>query len=227
MVDKKRIVMIHALAESVPPTKLAFQEAFPEAELVNLLDEGLFLDFEDRVTPKLRRRMSQLICYCAEYGADAIGLACSVFAPVVETAKDLVDIPVISSYSPVMEEAVRCGSRIGIIASVPATLRDAEYYLRCAGAAHGISVEPKCHLAEDLIPVMRAEGEAGFRRRLAEEVRKLDSDVDAVLLSQFSMAVAWEEMKAVASVPVLSAPHSSARRLKELVWPAAVGPATG
>ncbi len=33
-----RVVMIHAVEESMPPTKLAFQEVFPEAELVNLLD---------------------------------------------------------------------------------------------------------------------------------------------------------------------------------------------
>ena len=70
-----RIVMIHAVAESIPPVKLAFDEIFPEAQVVNLLDEGLLLDFEDRLTPKLRRRMSQVICYSAEHGADAVGLA--------------------------------------------------------------------------------------------------------------------------------------------------------
>jgi len=37
-----RIVMIHALSESLPPVQLAFREVFPEAEVVNLLDEGLF-----------------------------------------------------------------------------------------------------------------------------------------------------------------------------------------
>ena len=76
-----RIVMIHALAESVPPVRVAFKEVFPEAEVINLLDEGLFIDFEGQITPKLRRRVSQLICYCEEYRADAIGLACSVYAP--------------------------------------------------------------------------------------------------------------------------------------------------
>ena len=35
-----RVVMIHALAESIPPVKLAFMEEFPEAEVINLLDEG-------------------------------------------------------------------------------------------------------------------------------------------------------------------------------------------
>ena len=125
-----RITMIHALAESIPPTRSAFREIYQEAELINLLDEGLFLDFDGHLTAQLRRRMCQVICYCAEHGADAIGLACSVYAPVVEMASALIDVPVVSSYGPVMNEAVAIGSRIGIIASVPATLRDAEHYLR-------------------------------------------------------------------------------------------------
>ena len=63
--------MIHALGESIVPAKLAFQEEFPEAELVNVMDEGLFIDFDMQITPKLRRRMSELICYCAEHGSSA------------------------------------------------------------------------------------------------------------------------------------------------------------
>ena len=53
-----RIVMIHALPESIPPVKLAFQDIFPEAQVINLFDEGLFIDFKERLTPNLRRRMT-------------------------------------------------------------------------------------------------------------------------------------------------------------------------
>ena len=61
-----RVVMIHALAESVPPVRVAFKEVFPEAEVINLLNGGLFIDFAGQITPTLRRRISQLICYCEE-----------------------------------------------------------------------------------------------------------------------------------------------------------------
>lgn len=218
-----RIVMIHALAESVPPVKIAFGEVFPEAEVINLLDEALFIDFKGQITPQLRRRMSQLICYCEEYGADAIGLACSVYAPVVETARDLVDVPLVSSYSPVMEEAVRAGRRIGIIASVEATLRDSEYYLYRAANEQGREIETELCFAEELMPLYRREGEEAFNTRLEELVMDLAKRVDAVLLGQFSMATALKRLQAICPVPVLSGPHSSANKLKELlsvpVWP--------
>jgi Asp/Glu/hydantoin racemase len=212
-----RVVMIHAVAESMLPSKLAFQEVFPEAELVSLLDDGLFLDFGDQLTPPLRRRMTQLICYSAEHGAQAIGLACSVYTPLVEMVRVVVDVPVVSSYGPVMAEAVQAGQRVGLIAAVPATLRDSEYFLRQAAREQGMQVEAYPRLAEGLMAVKRHEGEAAFWRRLTEEVDKLAPHVDAVLLTQFSMASALSHLRSISSVPVLSAPHSSARCLKELL----------
>lgn len=212
-----RVAMIHALGESVAPVKMAFQEEFPEAELVNVLDEGLFIDFDMHITPQLRRRMSQLICYCAEHGADAVALACSVYAPVVESARDLVDIPVLSSYDAVMDAAVACGTRIGIISSVPATVRDSEFYLRKAAEKRGKSVEPVPYLDVGMMQVLRTDGEPAFHRRLAEEAQRMAPDVDALLLSQFSMATALPYLRKVTPVPVLSAPHSAAHRLRELL----------
>ena len=212
-----RVTMIHALAESIPPVRLAFSEEFPEAEVINVLDEGLLIDFNGQLTPHLRRRMSNLICYCQDNKADAIGLACSVYAPVVDAAKDLVDVPLVSSYGPVMADAVAAGPRVGLIASVAATVRDSEHYLRLAAKEAGKVVEPHLCLAEDLIPVMRAEGQPGLERRLEEEVMKLAPDVDVVLLTQFSFAAALAHLQKVSPVPVLSAPHSSARALKRLL----------
>ena len=212
-----RVTMIHAIPESIPPVRLAFSEEFPEAEVVNVLDEGLLIDFDDNLTPNLRRRMSNLIGYCQDNKADAIGLACSVYAPVVDSAKELVNVPLVSSYGPVMAEAVAAGARIGLIASVVATMRDSEYYLRLAAEEAGKVIEPHLCLAEDLIAVMRAEGQQGLERRLEEEVLKLAPDVDVVLLAQFSFAAALAHLKKISPVPVLSAPHSSARTLKKLL----------
>ena len=108
-----RVVVIHALAESIPPVKTAFSQVFPETEVINLMDEGLLIDFDDTLTPKLIRRMSRLVEYSADHGANAVALACSVYAPAVDTIKQLVDIPLVSSYGPVMADAVASGPRWG------------------------------------------------------------------------------------------------------------------
>ena len=212
-----RVTMIHAVTESILPVRLAFRDEFPEAEVINVLDEGLLFDFDNQITPQLRRRMSNLIGYCQDNHADAIGLACSVYAPVVDSARNLVNVPLVSSYGPVMSDAVAAGPRVGMIASVAATILDSEYYLRLAAEEAGKPVEPVLCLAEDLIAVMRTEGQSGLERRLEEEVMKLAPDVDVVLLTQFSFAAALAHLQIVSPVPVLSAPHSSARTLKRLL----------
>ncbi len=212
-----RVTMIHAIAESIPPVRLAFDEEFPEAEVINVLDESLLVDFDDQLTPDLRRRITNIIGYCQDNKADAIGLACSVYAPVVESAKDLVHVPLVSSYGPVMADAVTAGPRIGLIASVASTMQDSKYYLHLAADEAGVEIEPQLCLAEDLITVMRAEGQSGLERRLEEEVLKIASKVDVVLLTQFSFAAALAHLEKVSPIPVLSAPHSSARTLKKLL----------
>ena len=212
-----RVTMIHAIAESIPPVRLAFDEEFPEAEVINVLDESLLVDFDDQLTPDLRRRITNIIGYCQDNKADAIGLACSVYAPVVESAKDLVHVPLVSSYGPVMADAVTAGPRIGLIASVATTMQDSKYYLHLAADEAGVEIEPQLCLDEDLITVMRAEGQSGLERRLEEEVLKISSKVDVVLLPQVSFAAALAHLEKVSPIPVLSAPHSSARTLKKLL----------
>ena len=212
-----RVVMIHALAESIPPVRLAFQDEFPDAEVINLLDEGLLIDFPGNITPNLRRRMSDLICYSRDHNADAIGLACSVYAPVVDSARDLVEVPLVSSYGPVVEEAVAAGPRVGVIATNEATMSDSEYYLKLAAKDMDREVQVIKRLATDLIQVLRQDGQVGFEKRLEEEVLAMAPDVDVVLLSQFSFATALEHLRRVSPVPVLSAPHSSARTIKRML----------
>jgi hypothetical protein len=106
--------------------------------------------------------------------------------------------------------------RIVVIHAVPATLRDAEGFFQEAARQQKVHIESYPRLAEDLMAVQRREGEAAFCRRLTEEVDKLAPHVDAVLLTQFSMASAISHLQTNTSVPVLSAPHSSARCLKRL-----------
>lgn len=135
----------------------------------------------------------------------------------MEDALELVNVPVLSSYDSAMAEEVENWPRVGIISSVPATLRDSEHYLLKAANEKGVSIQSKLCLADDLIHVLRTDGEARFSRRIAEEVAKLEPEVDSVLLSQFSMAVALSYVSSVALVPMLSTPHCSALAFKKLL----------
>lgn len=215
--------MIHAVQESIPPVRQAFGDVFPEAEAINLLDEALLIDFEaagglnSPQGPALRRRMCALVRYGEEFGANAVGLACSVYSPVVETARQLVNIPVVSSYEAVMAEAVNHGRRVGLIATNTHTMKDARQYLEQAGQERGQKVEVRERVCEELFKVMRSEGPEAYRRLLAQEIVALAPQVDAIVLAQFSMASALSYVAERSAVPVLSAPHASVGKIRRLL----------
>ena len=94
-------------------------------------------------------------------GPTRSAFACSVFAPVVETALELVNVPVLSSYDSAMAEEVEKGPRVGVISSVPATLRDSEHYFLKAAKEKGVSIQSKLCLAAELIHVLRMTGRLG------------------------------------------------------------------
>ena len=135
----------------------------------------------------------------------------------VDSARDLVDVPLVSSYGPVMAEAVAAGPRVGVIATNEATMSDSEYYLKLAAKEAGNQIQVRKRLATDLIQVLRESGHQAFEERLEQETITLSTDADVVLLSQFSFATALEHLRMVSPVPVLSAPHSSARTLKKML----------
>ena len=211
--------MIHAVQESIPPVRQAFRHILSDAQLVNLLDEGLLIDFQSAggLNPDLCRRMCSLIGYAEESGAVAVGLGCSVYAPVVETALKLVNIPVISSYEAVMAEAVEHGNRVGLIATNTSTIQDARQHLMHAGQERGDQIDVHECVSEELFSVMRSEGADAYQRLLLREVEALAPNVEAVVLAQFSMASALPYLTEWASVPVFSAPHASARKIRHLL----------
>jgi Asp/Glu/hydantoin racemase len=116
-----------------------------------------------------------------------------------------------------MAEAVAAGSRVGVIATNKATMSDAEHYLKVAAQEAGREVVVKQRLAADLIQVLRDKGHQAFEKRLEQETLTLSTEADVVLLSQFSFATALDHLRKISPVPVLSAPHSSARRLKKML----------
>ena len=65
--------------------------------------------------------------------------------------------------------------------------------------------------------MLRENGHEAFEKRLEQETLALSTEVDVVLLSQFSFATALDHLRRVSPVPVLSAPHSSARTLKKML----------
>ena len=205
-----RIALIHALRHSPPPIEAAFRDAWPEATLMNLLDDSLSADLarDGRLTPAMTARFLTLARYAAGTGAEGILFSCSAFGPCIDAvAEALSPIPVLKPNEAAIEEAVAIGRRIGLLATFPGTLASMP-----AEFPPGVDLVP-C-LAEGALAALDA-GDLATHDRLAAEAARGLADCDVVLLGQFSLARAASGVAAACGRPVVTTPGSAVRKLRE------------
>ena len=98
-----RIALIHAVPVAILPVEDAFQRHWPQAERINLLDDALSVD---------RNRA----------GASGILYTCSAFGYAIEAVKQRVRMPVLKPNEAMFAEAIARGSRLGLLATFPASV---------------------------------------------------------------------------------------------------------
>ncbi|GAA0579349.1 aspartate/glutamate racemase family protein [Craurococcus roseus] len=210
-----RIALIHALRHSPPPVEAAFARLWPEASLMNLLDDSLSADLarDGVLTPRMTERFLALARYAAGTGAAGILFTCSAFGPCIEAvAADLAPLPVLKPNEAMIEDAAAAGGTIGLLATFGPTLdtMPAEF-------PPGVRAVPK--LAEGALAALD-RGSAEEHDRLAAEAARGLAGCDAVALAQFSLARAAPAVAAATGLPVLTTPDSAVRKLRRLLLPA-------
>src|SRR4051794_31758900 len=102
-----RIALIHALRHSPPPVEAAFSRLWPEARLMNLLDDSLSADLmrEGQLTDAMTGRFLDLAHYAMRTGADGILFTCSAFGPCIDACREaLAPLPVLKPNEAMIEE---------------------------------------------------------------------------------------------------------------------------
>jgi hypothetical protein len=213
-----RIALIHALRHSPPPIEAAFARLWPEATLMNLLDDSLSADLsrDGRITEAMTGRFLSLASYARATGADGILFTCSAFGPCIEAVqRALSPLPVLKPNEAMIEEAEAIGGRIGLLASFGPTLRSMPPEFPAS-----LTVAPK--LAEGALTALD-RGDGPEHDRLAALATSEFVDCDAIALAQFSLARAASAVATATGKPVLTTPDSAVRKLKRLLSP--IGPA--
>ena len=216
-----RITLIHAMTASVPPIEEAFSRLWPEATLMNLLDDSLAPDLarDGALTPAMTERFLALARYAKTTGSDAILFTCSAFGPCIEAcARELAPIPVLKPNEAMIEEAVALTGphgRIGLMATFAPTL--ASMPPEFAAAAPRATLVP-C-LAEGALAALNAGDSAGHDAAAVRAAAALES-CDVIALAQFSLSQAAGPVAAATSKTVLTTPDSAVRELQRLLLPA-------
>jgi hypothetical protein len=215
-----RIALIHALRHSPPPIEAAFARAWPEAVLMNLLDDSLSADLAraGSLTPAMTERFLTLSRYAVGTGAEGILFTCSAFGPCIEAvAAEQAPRPVLKPNEAMIEEAVAAARdaaggrrpRIGLLASFAPTLQSMPPEFPA-----NVELVP-CH-AEGSLAALDA-GDGATHDRLAAEAARRLGECDVIALAQFSLARAAPLVAEATGRPVFTTPDSAVRKIRRLL----------
>jgi hypothetical protein len=206
-----RITLVHALKHSLVPIEASFARLWPEANLMNLLDDSLSADVaRDGLTETMTGRFLSLGRYAAATGADAILFTCSAFGPCIEAvAREHAPMPVLKPSEAMIEQAAARGHRIGLLSTFPPTL---------------VSMPPEFPRSVEIVPKLAAGAMAALDRgdraehdRIVAEASRDLRDCDLIALAQYSMAPAAALVAEISGRPVLTTPDSAVLKLKQLL----------
>ena len=208
-----RIGLVHALAHSVAPINAEFERAWPEARRMNLLDDSLSADLAaaGALDARMDERFLALADYVLRTGASGILFTCSAFGPCIDAVqRRWPDVPVLKPNEAMIDDAMRIGRRIGLVASFAPTLASMP-----AEFPEGMALRPV--LAEGALDALNRGDAATHDRLVAAAAQRVAADCDAIALAQFSLARAAPAVAAVVGIPVLTTPGSAVRAIRERV----------
>ncbi|KJS69049.1 MAG: arylsulfatase [Comamonadaceae bacterium BICA1-1] len=208
-----RIALIHALALSVEPINAEFERAWPEALRMNLLDDSLSADLHASaggLDGPMQQRFEMLADYAVFSGAQAILFTCSAFGPCIEAvAARHPALPVLKPNQAMIEEALRMGGRVGLIATFAPTLASMP-------TEFGPSVQVLSACVPAALHALQHGDPSTHDALVTEAALHLQAQgCDVIALAQFSMARAAPWVAQQVRVPVLTTPGSAVRALRQ------------
>ena len=213
-----RIVLIHAVPMAIEPIKCAFNELWPEPEIVNLFDDSLSVDRikSNVLTTDMEKRFSDLGNYAQSIGADGILFTCSAFGPAIDKVANNLAIPVLKPNEAMFEQALNTGHKIGMLATFEQSIASMSREfceIRNSLSATG-SLDTK--LVEGAMEFLR-QGNQTKHNELIAKTAATFKHCDVLMLAQFSMVSAKSAVFKELNVPVLTAPEAAVKKLRGIL----------
>jgi Asp/Glu/hydantoin racemase len=185
-------------------------------EILNYQDPSILAEVRDAgfVTAKAAARLVAMYMQAVLDGADAILNICSSVGEVADAAVPLgkyIGVPIVRIDEEMCREAVRLGSRIAVLATLPTTLEPTKNTIRRVAREMNCSVTLIDGLADGAFGLDQEQ----FKQLLGKTATEVADQADVILLCQGSMAYAEEFLAKQCGKPVLSSPRFGAAALKQ------------
>lgn len=211
----KRIFLIHATAVAITPINQAFARLWPEAELVNLLEDSLSKDLAaaGRLTDELKKRFLDLASYAVSAGADGILFTCSAFGEAIARCQRELPIPILKPNEAMIEEAMSGASNLAVVATFEPAISSMLAEFQEFAAEQGRDVRLVSYTCPEAFKALQSGDVAKHDQIVADLVAGLDG-VERVCFAQFSMVTALDQAQKNTSILVLATPDSAVMKLR-------------
>lgn len=214
----KRIVLVHPTPLALPPVDEAFKTLWPQAQVLNLLDESLYADVgpNGETTPGLMARVANLLRHAEASGADGIVFSGSTFGPAVEEGRKGMKVPVLRIEEAMMDEAVARGGSILVVSTQKRAMPVVRATLDASAKRAGKAPEIKELWVEGARDALNA-GDIDKHDRLIAEQSAAAGNFDTIVLSMISMAPARTKMPAPLAAKTLTSGETTVARMRKLL----------
>ncbi len=209
----KKIGLIHTTPATVASLTDLVKEIIEDAEVINILDDSILPDMKEGGHEEAVR--SRWICYARileERGAAAVLSACSTVGAIAEEADRILQVPVYRIDEAMIDTAIRMGTRISVLATLPSTLTPTVDLLKRKG---GKELEINVHLVEGAYDLLMAGDRKEHDRLIRGAVMQEADRAQVILLAQASMAGALDGADALGQVRILTSPRLGIEKLKK------------
>lgn len=218
--DKKVIAVVYtSMGNLVNNLKKRLTVAFPERRIVNIADDSLIKEVMEngKVTPEVRARMMLYFEAAARWKPEVIISACSSVGEVAEEANGRFGTEIVRIDRGMIEKAVQCGRRIGVLASLETTLLPTTSYLERIAEKEGKSVQITARVAKGAYEANSSGNPELHDKLIMEEAEAIAEGVDMILLAQGSMERMAEPITEATGVTTLSSPALCVEYVKKLL----------
>ena len=214
----KRVFLVHPTPLALPPVDEAFKTLWPQAQVLNLLDESLYADVgaNGECTPGLLARVASLLRHCEASGADGIVFSGSTFGPAVDEGRKGMRVPVLRIEEAMMDEAVARGGSILVVSTQKRAMPVVRGTLDAAAKAAGQSPAIKEIWVSGARDALNA-GDIDKHDRLIAEQSAAAGDFNTVVLSMISMAPARAKMPPALASKTLTSGETAVTRMRKLL----------
>lgn len=186
------------------------------AEIISLQDPTILAEVRDAgyVTKTAAARLIGMFMDAVAQGADAVLNICSSVgeaADCIQDAAAYIGVPVVRIDEDMCREAVRKGSRIAVLATLPTTLEPTKNTIKRVARSMDRPVE----IVEGLIDGAFGLDQEQFRELLIAKAEEVKQNADVIVLAQGSMAYVEKDIEETCGILTLSSPRFGAASLKK------------